>query len=325
MQLTVNDGRLSLSLHDLLLELDHEQRAEVAKVLACQADMLDVVVQSLITGTCDGVVWIDRWELEAQRIKLLDALHVCCGSARTFLREQVAYLKADIAAERQWGYALLRLLHDRIEPQHRGCIPAVPARRPTKVITLSGSSRFIDIMAVAAWELEKLGYITLSCHLLPQWYTPPKGDLQPDHQAEAEGVEKVLDAVHLRKIDMSDELMVIDWGGYIGESTHQEMSHAETRGVPITLFSADERMRPVREMIEREGREREAIAKVIMEGVMPTEEVRRAIAGDAQVLEPAQHGYVEGLVCMSCQSQHLIVIGWKLKCDVCGAEFHTKN
>lgn len=51
-----------------------------------------------------------------------------------------------------------------------------------KVIVLCGSSRFVDIMAVTAWLLEKEeGAITMGLHLLPEWYSE---DPIPDHLAE---------------------------------------------------------------------------------------------------------------------------------------------
>lgn len=41
-----------------------------------------------------------------------------------------------------------------------------------KVITICGSSRFVDVMAVCAWLLERdERAITLGLHLLPRWYT----------------------------------------------------------------------------------------------------------------------------------------------------------
>lgn len=98
-----------------------------------------------------------------------------------------------------------------------------------EIVCLSGSTRFLDEMAVAAWEMEKAGHIVLSCHLLPKWYTDVA-----DHLAEAEGVAPALDELHLRKIDLAARLHVINVGGYIGESTRREIAYAEAHGKPIT-------------------------------------------------------------------------------------------
>jgi len=37
----------------------------------------------------------------------------------------------------------------------------------------------------------------------------------------------MLDEMHLRKIDLADEIFVINVGGYIGESTRREIEYAE--------------------------------------------------------------------------------------------------
>ena len=58
--------------------------------------------------------------------------------------------------------------------------------------------------------------------------------------AEAQGVAEILDELHLRKIDLSDEVWVLDVGGYIGESTSNEIAYAKSLGKPITLLSESE-------------------------------------------------------------------------------------
>ena len=84
-------------------------------------------------------------------------------------------------------------------------------------------------MAILGWELEKQGAIVLGLHLLPQSY--PK--VVADHQAEAEGLKEQMDELHLRKIDLCDEVLVINVDGYVGESTKNEIEYAEKAGKPI--------------------------------------------------------------------------------------------
>lgn len=103
--------------------------------------------------------------------------------------------------------------------------------RSPEIVCLSGSTRFIDVMAVTAWELEKGGAIVLSCHLLPAWYTDA-----PDHLAEIQGCAEAMDALHLRKIDMADRLHVINADGYIGESCRREIDYATSLGKPVTYL-----------------------------------------------------------------------------------------
>ncbi len=42
-----------------------------------------------------------------------------------------------------------------------------------------------------------------------------------------------LDHLHLRKIEMADDIFVINVGGYVGESTRNEIRHALKKGKPI--------------------------------------------------------------------------------------------
>jgi hypothetical protein len=45
----------------------------------------------------------------------------------------------------------------------------------------------------------------------------------------------VLDALHLRKIDLADRVLVVNPGGYVGESTRREISYARAAGKPVTF------------------------------------------------------------------------------------------
>lgn len=105
------------------------------------------------------------------------------------------------------------------------------ANRP-EIITLCGSSRFVAEMAVIAWTLEKEGKITLGLHLLPESYHTQVND----HLAEAEGVSAHMDELHLRKIDISDRIFVVNIDGYIGDSTRNEIAYATKHNKEITYL-----------------------------------------------------------------------------------------
>ena len=103
-----------------------------------------------------------------------------------------------------------------------------------QIVTLCGSSRFIELFAVMAWEFEKQGSIALGLHLLPQSYFEKKGvAIVPDHLGEVEGVQDQMDALHLAKIDMADFIYVLNVDGYIGKSTAREIAYAELIGKSI--------------------------------------------------------------------------------------------
>ena len=43
----------------------------------------------------------------------------------------------------------------------------------------------------------------------------------------------MLDALHKKKIDMADEVLVLNVDGYIGDSTRSEIAHAEKTKRPV--------------------------------------------------------------------------------------------
>ncbi len=100
-----------------------------------------------------------------------------------------------------------------------------------RIICVCGSTRFIEEIAIKQWLLEKEGCIVVGMHLLPPGYHR----VRADHQAEAEGVKEQMDELHLRKIDLCDEVYVVAGGNYIGESTRREIEYARKLGKPVTI------------------------------------------------------------------------------------------
>jgi hypothetical protein len=91
------------------------------------------------------------------------------------------------------------------------------------VVCLCGSTRFRADFEHAT-KLETLrGHAVLSvgmfCH---------EDGLDPDGPVKA-----MLDALHFRKIDMSNEVLIVNTGGYVGKSTSNEIAYATSRGKPI--------------------------------------------------------------------------------------------
>lgn len=103
-----------------------------------------------------------------------------------------------------------------------------------RIVCLCGSTRFIEHFAVLQWQLEKEGFITLGLHLLPASYP----GVTPDHMAETEGIKEQMDELHKRKIDLADEVLVLNIGGYIGESTRSEIDYATRLGKPVRYMEA---------------------------------------------------------------------------------------
>lgn len=106
----------------------------------------------------------------------------------------------------------------------------------TKVICLCGSTRFTNEMLIKQWELTKQGNIVLTWCALPDSYF--KGE-DKTHIGNQEGVKAIVDEVHKRKIDLADEVLVINVGGYIGESTRSEVEYAIEHDKPVKWLEPD--------------------------------------------------------------------------------------
>jgi len=88
-----------------------------------------------------------------------------------------------------------------------------------KVITICGSMRFTEEMMKIAGELElKQGYAVIQCAYF----------LETDGS-----VGELLDKIHLKKIDISDAIYVVNIDGYIGESTRNKIKYATELGKEI--------------------------------------------------------------------------------------------
>ena len=87
-----------------------------------------------------------------------------------------------------------------------------------KVITLCGSTKFKDEFLREQKRLSLEGNIVISVGMFGH---------SGDSEVWANGVKEMLDDMHKRKIDMADEIFVINKGGYIGSSTKSEIEYAK--------------------------------------------------------------------------------------------------
>ena len=95
------------------------------------------------------------------------------------------------------------------------------------VITLCGSTKFKDEFLETQKRLTLEGNIVIS--------VGPFGH-SGDEEVWNPGIKYMLDDMHLRKIDMADEIYVINVGGYVGESTRREIAYAKGQGKVITYL-----------------------------------------------------------------------------------------
>jgi hypothetical protein len=101
---------------------------------------------------------------------------------------------------------------------------------PAPLTVLCGSTRFGDAFRKANLDLTLAGHIVLTIGC----------DTKSDDVLGIEdpGLKDRLDALHLRKIDMADEVYVVNVGGYIGESTGREIAYATRLGLPVHYLEA---------------------------------------------------------------------------------------
>lgn len=93
-----------------------------------------------------------------------------------------------------------------------------------KVITLCGSTKFKDEFLAEQKRLTLEGNIVISVGLFGH---------SGDNEVWEKNTKQMLDDMHKRKIDMADEIYVINKDGYIGASTKSEIEYALKTGKKI--------------------------------------------------------------------------------------------
>jgi hypothetical protein len=98
-----------------------------------------------------------------------------------------------------------------------------------KIITLCGSTKFKDDFMLEQKRLTLEGNIVISVGLFGH---------SGDDEVWKEGTKEMLDEMHKRKIDMADEVFIINTGGYIGESTKNEIEYAINNNKPVKYMKS---------------------------------------------------------------------------------------
>lgn len=101
------------------------------------------------------------------------------------------------------------------------------AQNKYNIITLCGSIRFKTEFLKVQEELTLKGNIVFT----PNFFNTKKDEIDSE-------TKKMLDEMHRQKIDMSHEILVINVGGYIGESTKSEIEYARTKGKKISYLES---------------------------------------------------------------------------------------
>lgn len=152
--------------------------------------------------------------------------------------EVVAYLQQHkiphTRVHRDVGKPLCKLLIDdnalRFEGNwadtYREAIRLLEKRSRPSVVCLCGSTRFKDAFIKAQKDETLQGKIVLSVGLFGH-----------EEGLDMSGpVKKMLDELHFKKIDLADEVLFLNVGGYIGESTARELQYAKEQGKKIRFL-----------------------------------------------------------------------------------------
>jgi len=113
--------------------------------------------------------------------------------------------------------------------------PPMLDKRPT-IVCLCGSTRFSQAFQEANLRETLAGKIVLSIGCDMRTDSDIFGHLSQDELKE---VKRKLDALHLRKIDLADEVLILNVGGYIGESTRNEWEYARGLGKQIRFLEGE--------------------------------------------------------------------------------------
>lgn len=107
--------------------------------------------------------------------------------------------------------------------------------RPT-IVCLCGSTRFSEAFQQANLRETLHGRIVLSIGC----------DMRSDDELfahkpadELAQIKIALDELHLRKIDLCDEVLILNCGGYIGQSTARELAYARSLGKRVRFLEDD--------------------------------------------------------------------------------------
>lgn len=96
-----------------------------------------------------------------------------------------------------------------------------------KIICLCGSTRFMDAFRSENLRLTLEGNIILTVGC----------DTKSDEELKISAEKKTeLDQLHLKKIEMADEVRIINVGGYVGSSTAREYAYSRWIGKSLSFM-----------------------------------------------------------------------------------------
>lgn len=155
-------------------------------------------------------------------------------------REMAGYINSELADMAQQLAEQYPLKVKQIEEQARQIaglkaqLAALTGERPP-IVCLCGSTRFWRTFQEASLQETLTGKIVLSIGAASGTDDQHFGNLPRE---KYDRVKADLDALHCEKIRLADEVLILNCGGYIGESTGGELALARQLGKVVRFWEA---------------------------------------------------------------------------------------
>lgn len=105
-----------------------------------------------------------------------------------------------------------------------------------RIVCLCGSTRFKDAFDEANYQETMAGRIVLSVG----FFMHATGNRHGGRIGATPEQKLALDELHKRKIDLADEVLVLNVDGYIGDSTRSEIAYALQHEKPVRYLESPE-------------------------------------------------------------------------------------
>lgn len=115
----------------------------------------------------------------------------------------------------------------------------ITMNKPT-IVCLCGSTKFKEAFDEANYQETMAGRIVLSVG----FYMHASGNKHGEGIGCTPEQKVGLDELHKRKVELADEVLILNVGGYIGESTRNELNHAILHGKRVHYLENPEKVTP---------------------------------------------------------------------------------
>ncbi len=186
---------------------------EFNRIVWC-AQAAPLFASGMVNGYFENAVPLEFWKLLALYIS---------SNTLSSLYWAIPFGDGEVATMRNQAKEVLTWYDGMKNP-----IPSWYSGAKGKIITLCGSIKFCEDFEREKARLTAEGQMVLSVE---------RFDLPKDID---ESQIRLLKEIHKRKIDVSDEIFVVNKGGYVGESTRAEIAYAESKGKGVRYMENGE-------------------------------------------------------------------------------------